>query len=259
MIPPFRGKSTVPIIIDCQTCGRKLRVPDDLLGQLVKCPTCGHTFACADGASAPVAETPASPERVLQPALSIPDAPPSVPGETLSSGGGFGYRQVSESSADPPAPGRRPPVPMPDDHDRPSSRRPGPTRCPFCDELLRGSPTRCPRCDEWLDRGPDPWDRRPSHDRRDVEPHRGGLILALGITGLVLGLTIFLIPIAWIPGLAAWIMGQKDLAKIHGGILESSGFGTTQAGWICGIIATCLWGLPTLGCVGWSFLRVVSY
>jgi hypothetical protein len=33
-----------PILIDCQSCRRKLRVPEELLGRPVKCPTCQYTF-----------------------------------------------------------------------------------------------------------------------------------------------------------------------------------------------------------------------
>jgi hypothetical protein len=35
----------MPQIINCSDCGRKLRVPDDLLGKKVKCPGCGVKFA----------------------------------------------------------------------------------------------------------------------------------------------------------------------------------------------------------------------
>src|SRR5262249_23820204 len=31
-------------IIDCPACSRKLRVPDELIGTQVKCPTCSETF-----------------------------------------------------------------------------------------------------------------------------------------------------------------------------------------------------------------------
>jgi predicted Zn finger-like uncharacterized protein len=41
----------MPDIITCPKCERKLRVPDELLGQDVKCPTCSATFT-ASGASA---------------------------------------------------------------------------------------------------------------------------------------------------------------------------------------------------------------
>jgi hypothetical protein len=34
----------MPEVVTCPSCERKLRLPDDLLGQEVKCPTCGTTF-----------------------------------------------------------------------------------------------------------------------------------------------------------------------------------------------------------------------
>src|SRR5262249_1265968 len=51
----------MPTIVECPSCNRKLRVPDDLIGQMVKCPTCATTFtASADQAgSASQEEAPA--------------------------------------------------------------------------------------------------------------------------------------------------------------------------------------------------------
>ncbi len=43
----------MPITIDCPSCNRKLRIPDELLTKQVKCPSCGTTFT----ASAPAGET----------------------------------------------------------------------------------------------------------------------------------------------------------------------------------------------------------
>jgi predicted Zn finger-like uncharacterized protein len=34
-------------VISCPKCERQLRVPDDLLGQAVKCPSCNETFTAA--------------------------------------------------------------------------------------------------------------------------------------------------------------------------------------------------------------------
>ena len=45
--------------ISCPSCHRPLRVPETLLGQLVKCPTCGETFPAA--LDSPAREAP--PER----------------------------------------------------------------------------------------------------------------------------------------------------------------------------------------------------
>jgi hypothetical protein len=267
----------MPVIVDCTTCNRKLRIPDDLLGQLVKCPTCGHTFRSAgnDASTEPVSPPPtlppqpavlpkpASPQKATDAEMSVtippmplglgdpeeddesgePRSPripiPRVPSlDTLDHskrpGGGFGFVEVSQGKADPPLPGRQPPaIPARSengrrdfDRDLPSSRSRR-----FWDEPLQ---------------------------RMDAEPHRGGLVLFLGIIGLVLGCTMLLIPVAWIPGLVAWILGQGDLARMKRGEIETDGYGATQAGWICGIIATILWGLPTLGLLGLLLLSLMN-
>src|SRR5216683_2170695 len=47
-------------IIDCPACSRKLRVPGELLGRQVRCPTCEHQFQAAAAPGAPPAETSAT-------------------------------------------------------------------------------------------------------------------------------------------------------------------------------------------------------
>lgn len=71
--------------------------------------------------------------------------------------------------------------------------------------------------------------------RSYAEPHRGGLILALGIISWVTGCVVF--------GLVAWIMAAGDLNKMNAGRMDNSGRGLTQAGMIIGIIHTVLFGL----------------
>jgi len=64
-----------------------------------------------------------------------------------------------------------------------------------------------------------------------MKPHRGTLILVLGILGLlVCG------PLA----IVAWVMGSGDLKQIDAGTMDPAGRGTTQAGKILGIIGTIL-------------------
>src|SRR5438445_13612932 len=54
-------------IVDCPSCSRKLRVPDELLGKKVKCPTCSGTF---DAVAAPaLAGTPAPSSPIKPPPL----------------------------------------------------------------------------------------------------------------------------------------------------------------------------------------------
>jgi hypothetical protein len=64
-----------------------------------------------------------------------------------------------------------------------------------------------------------------------MKPHRGTLILVLGILGLV---------VCGPLGIVAWVMGSGDLKEMDAGTMDPAGRGTTQAGKICGIIATIL-------------------
>lgn len=64
-----------------------------------------------------------------------------------------------------------------------------------------------------------------------MKPHRGTLVLVLGILGLVLCGPV---------GIAAWVMGNSDLKEMDAGTMDPSGRGTTQAGKICGMIASIL-------------------
>ena len=65
-----------------------------------------------------------------------------------------------------------------------------------------------------------------------LEPHRGTLILVLGILSLVL--------CSFFTGIPAWIMGKGDLEKIKGGMMDPEGEGMTKAGMICGMISCIL-------------------
>jgi predicted Zn finger-like uncharacterized protein len=49
--------------ISCPSCQRTLRVPESLLGQLVKCPTCRETFTAALEGPPPRREAPPPPPR----------------------------------------------------------------------------------------------------------------------------------------------------------------------------------------------------
>ena len=50
-------------------------------------------------------------------------------------------------------------------------------------------------------------------------------------------------------------MGGTDRRKIRAGTMDPDGEGTTQAGWICGIVGVVLSLLVVLGCGGfWGFM-----
>ena len=69
-------------------------------------------------------------------------------------------------------------------------------------------------------------------------PHRGALILVLGILGIVISCLPF--------GLVAWVMGRNDIKRIDRGEMDREGRGLTQAGMICGIIGTVFFALSLL-------------
>jgi len=64
-----------------------------------------------------------------------------------------------------------------------------------------------------------------------MKPHHGTMILVLGILGLVL---------CGFLGIAAWAMGSGDLKEMDNGTMDPSGRSMTNAGRICGMIATFL-------------------
>jgi hypothetical protein len=73
--------------------------------------------------------------------------------------------------------------------------------------------------------GPQPSPPQP------LRPHRGGVVLALGILGIV---------VCFICGIIAWVMGNNDLRDMAAGRMDPAGRGLTQAGKICGMISVIL-------------------
>lgn len=120
--------------------------------------------------------------------------------------------------------------------------------CPVCRTVLQsdrsmvGNKIQCLNCGQRLQipisrnktilavpPPPDDYDIRRS-DLHNVEPHRGGAILTFGI------LSLFTIPFVFGP--MAWIMGNADLRKMREGWMDREGQSLTDAGRICGMIAT---------------------
>ncbi len=75
-----------------------------------------------------------------------------------------------------------------------------------------------------------------------VRPHRGVVILVLGILGLVC---------CFILGIIAWVMGSGDLREMDAGRMDPSGRGLTLAGKICGIVSV---ALTIVGIVVWLLI-----
>jgi hypothetical protein len=77
-----------------------------------------------------------------------------------------------------------------------------------------------------------------------LKPHRGGMLLAFGILGLLCCI---------IFGILAWVMGSGDLKEIAEGRMDPSGEGLTKAGKILGIIG-CV--LNILGILAWIAMMI---
>ncbi len=238
--------------VACPQCGSKLRLPDDLSGQEVRCARCFATFTApgsppevpaefpAPGAGLPPPPAPGAGFPPPPPAYPPPPRPGAAPGPDLS-------LDDPPAEAPPAAPDAAPgPPPLNDEHDDLKE-------CPRCGKLVHHTFVRCPHCAARL--RPATARRRPYAGRRDAEPHRGGLVLTLGIVGLiaVAGCP----PVGVLFGILAWVFGHSDLKQIRRGDMDSDGEGTTQAGWVCGILATVLGSLLTLGC-GAILLLVVQ-
>ncbi|MGO8926553.1 MAG: DUF4190 domain-containing protein [Limisphaerales bacterium] len=70
-----------------------------------------------------------------------------------------------------------------------------------------------------------------------MKPHRGTLILVLGILSLVICAPL---------GIFAWVMGSGDLKQMDAGAMDPNGKSLTNAGRICGMIGTVVLALAVL-------------
>lgn len=86
--------------------------------------------------------------------------------------------------------------------------------------------------------------------RRNQVPHRGGLILALGILSWVISCPLF--------GVIAWIMGSGDLREMRAGRMDNSGMGLTQAGQILGMIHSIILLVGIAGSMLFLFLIAIA-
>jgi hypothetical protein len=82
-----------------------------------------------------------------------------------------------------------------------------------------------------------------------MKPHRGTLILVLGILSLIVCAPL---------GIVAWVMGNGDLKEIDAGLMDPEGRSLTQAGKICGLIATILLALSVVASILFFLLFVVG-
>jgi hypothetical protein len=61
----------MPEIVNCPSCQRQLKIPETLLNQRVKCPSCGTLFEASPSATAMAASPPSSPTAPSPPAPTL--------------------------------------------------------------------------------------------------------------------------------------------------------------------------------------------
>jgi hypothetical protein len=94
-----------------------------------------------------------------------------------------------------------------------------------------------------------PWEL-PGAVRRDVEPHRGGLLWWLGVTSLLFGgLAPVLVVTALIAlplGVTVWVLARRDLRKMAAGAMDPGGRGLTTEARDSGAVGAilCLLAIP---------------
>jgi hypothetical protein len=92
-----------------------------------------------------------------------------------------------------------------------------------------------------------PWER-PGAVRRDVEPDRGRLILALGglaeFCSVFACLLLVTAPLAIGFGVTAWLMARRDLARMRQGLMDPAGRRYTEQGRNLGLLGAGLALVP---------------
>jgi predicted Zn finger-like uncharacterized protein len=288
----------MPILVACPACSQQLRVSDALIGKKVRCSACKGIFEATAQSEEPAADdlplervsdssdAPEPARGVAGIKLSLDDDPPPTPAKSGSSKAirkkSDGKAEESEKEAN-------------GDEEKPRERRPKLSRfsadlldCPKCGAQVHKDLDNCNRCGARMgsakkDEDEDEQEeaksrssrrsrrrRRDDDDddddaprrgpvRRDCEPHRGVLILILGIVSLVLvGVQAGIcLPLPLITGLISWIMGGSDLRKMNAGQMDPEGRGMTLAGYICGIIGTALSTLILLLCAAYFAFVIV--
>jgi hypothetical protein len=193
----------------CPACRAVLRCPDDKARATVPCAKCGQ-------------------------AIIVPDSP----------------RPKSN-----PLPG----IPLPDEDVLPPPKAPRDDRrvvkCPGCGRTIPvgddewGVTIECSQCDTqftasaanrvWLPRDGAPPEPEP---KETLPPHRGTLVLILGILSLVTCPMIF--------GPLAWLLGHLDVKAMREGRMDSAGLTHTNTGRICGMLGTLLFVVGSVASCG---------
>lgn len=241
----------------CKGCSRKLRIADENAGKLARCPSCGETF------TVPAATGPSfGGLATTLPGTSYSPGPlPSATSDRwyLKTEDGSTYGPVPRAELDSWASeGRMTSAsqvlregetiwqpaqqlyPFLSAEPKPAYSAPSaPAKNPFAD------PSPAPSQNPYASpQTPGPAVRTGSGliGGVYVQPHRGGVILTLGILGLCF---------CQFLGIAAVVMASQDLKLMNEGRMDASGKGLTTAGMVLGVISIVIFVL-------WIFVNIAG-
>lgn len=239
----------------CKGCSRKLRIADENAGKLARCPSCGETF------TVPAAAGPAFG------GMTTTMAPAPLPSAAsdrwyLKTEDGNTYGPVPKAELDSWAAEGRMTAESQLLREGETTWQPARQLYP----MLRSSAPKpayappspaSPAGNPFAETGPAPYQnpyaspQGPTQTRSGmiggvyVQPHRGGVILTLGI------LSFCFCP--FVLSIAAVVMASQDLKLMNEGRMDASGKGLTIAGMVMGIISILMSGLVFLARIGGGF------
>mgnify|MGYP001349783438 CR=1 FL=1 len=221
------------IDLSCSSCGQRLRVPIEHAGKRAKCPKCGEVLQI------PAADTAPAPPTSQTTVSTTPASPPSTAGQAATAAAAW-YLKIPEGDTFGPV--------SRSELDR--WRQEG--RIDADCHLAQGEPQVWrPATEVFADLAApiptlDPAGARLATspqltESEQLAPHRGTLVLILGLLGLtVCGAA---------TGLPAWLLASRDLREMRAGRMDRSGEQLTTIGQVLGIVSLVLTMIGLLGFV----------
>ena len=220
----------MPDIISCTQCGKKMKVPDSASGKKVRCPSCKAVIAV------PAPEQLVEPDDFVEPEKET--AVTEAPGPKKKA-----VWETGSSDCDKPLPETSEAYGLAKDDENERKRGDEDTRQLDADDDGERIRRKKKQTKNRYDEDDDSDKYGDMRVRRHVEPHRGIVILVLGILSIVF---FDVCLVCWILAAIAINMGSTDLPKIDHGEMDKSGRGMTVAGQACAYIGLLL---SLLGCV----------
>jgi len=228
----------MPTAISCPACQRVLNLPTDALNRQVQCPACKHQFHPAEAMPAEFVRPAAPRLEDRAPAPMSHAAPTATP---------------TDAAPRPPERRLAPPAPPASFDVRRGGRR-GKREvedlCPSCQAFVPRGVDTCPECRAEFEPEDDenyrPWEQE-GMERRDSVPHRGGMLLSMGIATLITPVFFFLCYIGVLISLGGLIaagatcwMAKSDMNKMRDHAMNREGHGSTSGALVCGLIGLAL-------------------